>query len=91
VYSVGQNSGMKLSADGGIAIHVAHKQPDGVPAENWLPIPRKDLDLDIILRDLRAPSREVQHMERDEGRGGLAVGGTGVGRHRAPSRSFCRV
>jgi len=49
-YSVGENAGMKLNADGGIEIYVAAKQPDGVPEENWLPINRKDEDLDIILR-----------------------------------------
>ncbi|MEE8361441.1 MAG: DUF1214 domain-containing protein [Gemmatimonadales bacterium] len=49
-YSVGQNSGMKLDASGGIEIHIAAEQPDGVPAENWLPITREDLDLDIIIR-----------------------------------------
>jgi hypothetical protein len=49
-YSVGENSGMKLKADGGIDIYVAAKKPEGVPDENWLPINRKDEDLDIILR-----------------------------------------
>ncbi len=48
-YSVGQNAGMKLD-DGGIEIHVAAERPEGVPEENWLPITREDLDLDIILR-----------------------------------------
>ena len=49
-YSVGQNAGMKLNAQGGIEIHIAAKQPKGVPAENWLPINRKDLGIDIIMR-----------------------------------------
>jgi hypothetical protein len=49
-YSVGQNSGMKLDASGGIEIHIAADQPHGVPAENWLPITRKDLALDVIMR-----------------------------------------
>jgi hypothetical protein len=49
-YSVGQNAGMKLDDSGGTEIHVAAERPDGVPKENWLPINRKDLDLDIILR-----------------------------------------
>jgi hypothetical protein len=49
-YSVGQNGGMKLDASGGIEIHIAADQPHGVPAENWLPITRKDLDLDVIMR-----------------------------------------
>ena len=49
-YSVGQNAGMKLDASGGIEIHIAAEQPQGVPAENWLPITRGDLDLDVIMR-----------------------------------------
>lgn len=49
-YSVGENAGMKLDDEGGIEIHVAAKQPEGVPEENWLPINRKDENLDIILR-----------------------------------------
>lgn len=49
-YSVGENAGMKLNPDGGIDIHVAVEQPNGVPEENWLPINRKDENLDIILR-----------------------------------------
>jgi hypothetical protein len=49
-YSVGQNAGMKLDASGGIEIHIAAEQPNGVPAENWLPITRGDLELDIIMR-----------------------------------------
>jgi len=49
-YSVGQNGGMKLNASGGIEIHIAAAQPKGVPAANWLPITRGDLDLNIIMR-----------------------------------------
>lgn len=49
-YSVGQNAGMKLNKEGGIEIHIAAEKPDGVPAENWLPITRKDLGIDVIMR-----------------------------------------
>jgi len=49
-YSVGQNAGMKLDASGGIEIHIAAEQPEGVPAENWLPINRKDLGIGVIMR-----------------------------------------
>ena len=49
-YSVGENAGMKLDNEGGIEIHVAANKPEGVPEENWLPINRKDENLDIILR-----------------------------------------
>jgi len=56
-YSVGENSGMKLNADGGIEIYVSAEKPVGVPAENWLPINRKDQGMDIILR-VYAPDLE---------------------------------
>ena len=56
-YSVGENSGMKLNADGGIEIYIAAQKPDGVPAENWLPIQRENLGLNIILR-VYAPDLE---------------------------------
>jgi hypothetical protein len=56
-YSVGENSGFKLNDEGGIDIYIAAEQPDGVPAENWLPIERKDLGLNMILR-LYAPDLE---------------------------------
>ena len=49
-YSVGENSGMKLNADGGIEIYIAAEKPEGVPEENWLPINRKDENMDAILR-----------------------------------------
>jgi len=56
-YSVGENAGMKPDSDGGIEIHVAAEQPDGVPEENWLPINRQDEVLDIIMR-IYAPDLE---------------------------------
>lgn len=49
-YSVGQNAGMKLNKEGGIEIHIAAEKPEGVPAENWLPIMRKDMGIDVIMR-----------------------------------------
>ena len=49
-YSVGENAGMKLNDDGGIEIYIAAEKPAGVPEENWLPINRKDENLDVILR-----------------------------------------
>ncbi|WP_455219204.1 DUF1214 domain-containing protein [Kaarinaea lacus] len=49
-YSVGENAGMKLNAEGGIEIYVAADKPEGVPEENWLPIKRKDENLDMIMR-----------------------------------------
>lgn len=49
-YSVGENAGMKLNAEGGIEVYVAAEKPKGVPEENWLPINRQDENLDIILR-----------------------------------------
>jgi len=56
-YSVGKNAGMKLDEDGGIAIYIAAKRPEGVPEENWLPIERKDEDLNVIMR-IYAPDLE---------------------------------
>jgi len=49
-YTVGENGGMKLNKDGGIEIYIAAQKPEGVPEENWLPINRDSIDLDIILR-----------------------------------------
>ncbi|MDH4298690.1 MAG: DUF1214 domain-containing protein [Cyclobacteriaceae bacterium] len=49
-YSVGLNAGYKLNKDGGIEIYVAEKKPAGASEENWLPIVRKDEDIDLILR-----------------------------------------
>ena len=49
-YSVGHSGGMKLNASGGIEIHIAAERPTGVPVENWLPIARKNLELDIVMR-----------------------------------------
>jgi hypothetical protein len=49
-YSVGENAGMKLDTDGGIEIYVSAEKPEGIPEENWLPINRKDENLDIIMR-----------------------------------------
>ena len=49
-YVVGLNSGMKLNDKGGIDIYIAAEKPEGVPEENWLPVQRKDIDLDLIMR-----------------------------------------
>lgn len=59
-YSVGQNAGMKLDASGGIEIHIAAAQPDGVPAENWLPINREDLDIGPIMRVYQPDLKEMK-------------------------------
>jgi hypothetical protein len=49
-YSVGENAGMKLDAEGGVAIHVAAERPEGAPDENWLPLVRGDYQIDVIMR-----------------------------------------
>lgn len=49
-YSVGENTGMKLNDEGGIEVYIAAEKPEGIPDENWLPINRKDENLDVILR-----------------------------------------
>jgi hypothetical protein len=41
---------MQLNDDGGIEIYIAAEKPAGVPEDNWLPINREDIDLDIIMR-----------------------------------------
>ncbi|WP_104029291.1 DUF1214 domain-containing protein [Vibrio jasicida] len=49
-YSVGENAGYKLDEDGGIRIVVAAERPEGVPLENWLPIERSDLEVNMQMR-----------------------------------------
>ena len=49
-YSVGKNAGMQLDEQGGIEIHIAAEKPAGVPEDNWLPISRKDENMDVVLR-----------------------------------------
>jgi hypothetical protein len=56
-YSVGENSGYELDADGGIAIFIAAEKPDGVPEENWLPTNRGHYGIDVIMR-VYAPDLE---------------------------------
>ena len=49
-YSVGKNGGMKLNENGGIEIHLAAEQPEGAPEENWLPLNREDIAIDVNVR-----------------------------------------
>jgi len=56
-YSVGENAGFKLNAEGGIEIYVSDKKPDGVPNENWLPINRGEIELSLMYR-IYAPDAE---------------------------------
>jgi hypothetical protein len=56
-YSVGENAGFKLNADGGIEIYVSATKPKGVPEENWLPINREDIGIDAMFR-VYAPNVE---------------------------------
>ena len=48
---------MKRAEDGGFEIHVAAEKPEGVPEENWLPINRGDVPLDLVMR-IYAPDVE---------------------------------
>jgi hypothetical protein len=57
-YSVGLNGGMQLDDDGGIEIYIAAEQPEGVSPDNWLPIPREDLELSLQMR-LYVPDLEA--------------------------------
>ncbi len=56
-YSVGENAGFKLNAEGGIEIVISAKKPEAVPNENWLPINREDIDIDALFR-IYAPDAE---------------------------------
>jgi hypothetical protein len=56
-YSVGENAGFKLDADGGIEIYVSATHPKGVPEENWLPINREDIGINGMFR-IYAPDGE---------------------------------
>ena len=56
-YSVGENAGFKLNADGGIEIVISAKKPEGVPDDNWLPINRDDIELSLMYR-IYAPDTE---------------------------------
>ena len=56
-YSVGENAGFKLDAEGGIEIFISEKKPDGVPNENWLPINRGEIELSLMYR-IYAPDAE---------------------------------
>ena len=49
-YNVSENTGMKLNEEGGIDIYISVEQPEGVPAENWLPLNRGDYGIDVVLR-----------------------------------------
>jgi hypothetical protein len=57
-YSVGENGGMKLDEDGGIAVYIAEEKPESVPEENWLPLNRGDYGIDVVLR-LYVPDLEA--------------------------------
>jgi len=39
-----------IANTGGIEIHIAAEQPTDVQAENWLPITREDVGIDVIMR-----------------------------------------
>jgi hypothetical protein len=49
-YSVGENAGYKLNAEGGIEIYVSATSPNGMPEENWLPINREDIGINTMFR-----------------------------------------
>ncbi|MGW8248839.1 MAG: DUF1214 domain-containing protein [Acidiferrobacterales bacterium] len=56
-YSVGENGGMQLDDEGGIAVYVSEEQPEGVPPDNWLPLVRGDYAIDLVMR-VYAPDLE---------------------------------
>jgi hypothetical protein len=56
-YSVGENAGFRLNADGGIEIYVSAAKPNGTPDENWLPINRENIGINGMFR-IYAPDVE---------------------------------
>jgi hypothetical protein len=62
-YSVGENAGFKLDEKGGIAIYISAKKPKDVPEENWLPINRKDLEMDAIIRIYEPGQKKMKTWE----------------------------
>jgi hypothetical protein len=56
-YSVGENAGFKLNAEGGIEIVVSATKPKDVPEENWLPINRENIGINGMFR-IYAPDVE---------------------------------
>jgi hypothetical protein len=56
-YSVGENAGFKLNDEGGIEIVISAEKPESVPEENWLPINRDNIDLNLYYR-IYAPDAE---------------------------------
>ncbi len=71
-YSVGENAGFKLNAEGGIEIVISAKKPEYVPNENWLPINRGDINLNAMFR-IYAPDAEKMKTWK------MPQGGVGVG------------
>jgi len=51
---------MQLDENGGIEVYVAAEKPEGVSDENWLPINRKDEDMDIVLRVYEADLEKMK-------------------------------
>lgn len=49
-YTVSEAAGMMLDRNGGLELHIAAERPEGVPEVNWLPIPREDLELSMMIR-----------------------------------------
>jgi hypothetical protein len=56
-YSIGENAGYKLDAEGGIEISISAEKPAHVADENWLPINRGDIELSLMYR-IYAPDAE---------------------------------
>ena len=51
----------KIESD--IEIYIAAKKPEGVPEENWLPIARKNEDLDVVMRIYAPDLKEMKTWE----------------------------
>ena len=62
-----------MNAEGGIEICLTAEKPVGVQEENWLPIDRKDEEIDIILRIYVTRFGKNENMAGTKGRETLVV------------------
>ena len=46
-YALGSNSGLSANEEGEIVITFAAEKPDGVPQENWLPVPEDTFEVTL--------------------------------------------
>jgi alkyl sulfatase BDS1-like metallo-beta-lactamase superfamily hydrolase len=89
-YSVGENAGFKLNADGGIEIYVSATKPEGVPDENWLPINREDIGLNGMFRIYSPDVEEMKTWKTPQFEKLLTVNNAKSGNSNAPTANSNR-